>query len=138
MNTEAQNFLTALDSTERPAMPFNIDTIIETEAEEVERLSRSPVGSLNHTLSTLPVTLFAAEVEGRIIELPGKDIAVVPYRNSGATPRDRVPGEKIRRNGSWWACVVVRSAHPAYPVGGHHLSIPEAELVRGREVPLAD
>ena len=36
MNTEAQNFLTAIDSTERPAMPFNIDTIIETEAEEAE------------------------------------------------------------------------------------------------------
>lgn len=117
---------------------------IETAEQERERLARAPEGSKSHALSQLPVTI-EGWPEDLVIELPWAEmgltdephrVVVVPFRYS---PDSRPEGETDtalphRRHAGWWDCIVVASDHPSYPVGGHRLSIPTAELVRGKRV----
>lgn len=115
---------------------------IETEAQERDRLALAPEGSLNHFLSSLPAIL-SAWPEGLVVELPQQFpengvIVVVPVAYS---PETRAEGAEEptprRRHGGWWTCIVVHSTHASYPVGGHRLSIPAAEIHRGRQLDLA-
>ncbi|MDO4254331.1 MAG: hypothetical protein Q4C81_04175 [Kocuria sp.] len=115
---------------------------IETAEQERERLAQSPEGSLNHELSKLPVTI-EGWPQDLVIELPwqatergsGHRVVVVPIEYRGDS---RLEGEEEaaprKRHSGWWACAVVTSDHPSYPVGGHRLSIPSAELARGKQI----
>ena len=112
------------------------DSIMESEQEEVERLAQAPEGSLLRHLSTLPVNI-RGDLRGRIIEVPEKDggrIVVVPFDTSGSASRRS--DDRLQRHGLWWEVAVVQSDHLSYPVGGHHLVMSEAELVRGHIVGL--
>jgi hypothetical protein len=115
-----------------------LDKILETPDEEVARLAAAPDGSKSHWLAGLPVLISAADLKGLVIELPvhhgDRRIVVVPVENRGDSSREahRAKTGKIRRNGAWWQVIVVASDHPSYPVGGYDLTVPEAELVRGR------
>lgn len=109
----------------------------ETPEQEVARLNSASEGSKLHALSTLPVTI-KEWPQDLVIELPwqatGHRVAVVPIKyHTSPQPADEVP--RRRYDGSW-DCVVVASDHPSYPVGGFHLSIPAAELVRGEKIDL--
>jgi len=108
--------------------------LFETPEVEVARLAEAPVGSLNHSLSLLPVNI-KGWLEDLMIELPlfaGPDrshtVIVVPFERY--KDQDDEPLPKRRHRGHW-RCIVVDSDHPSYPVGGHRLSIPESQLVRG-------
>lgn len=122
-----------------------LDKILETPEEEVARLASAPEGSKSHWLAGLPVLLSAGSLKGLVIELPVQlsaaghrdhRIVVVPVENRGDSSREdhRARTGKIRRHGAWWQVIVVASDHPAYPVGGYDLTVPEAELVRGRQL----
>lgn len=110
----------------------------ESPEQEQTRLASAPAGSINHALSQLPVTI-AEWPQDKLVELPWAAIkrfdgrivvVVVPVAYSA----DATEHSPRRRFGGAWECVVVHSDHPAYPVGGHRLSIPAAEIARGREV----
>lgn len=112
---------------------------LETPEQERERLAQAPEGSLNHQLSQLPVTVDEWP-EDLVIELPstvtsGHRLVVVPieYRGDGRPEGEAEPLPRKRHSG-WWACAVVATEHPDYRVGGHRLSIPAAELARGRKI----
>lgn len=115
---------------------------IETEAQERQRLALAPEGSLNRFLSSLPETI-TAWPEGLVVELPQQFpengvIVVVPVAYSPETKDEGAEEATPRhRHGGWWTCVVVHSTHASYPVGGHKLSIPGAEIHRGRQLDLA-
>lgn len=95
---------------------------LETTEQERERLARSPEGSQNHRLSTLPVNIHRCP-KGLLIELPWSHrVVVVPIefrpplqpagrRSSADAPRRRFDGS--------WTCAVVASEHASYPVGGY-------------------
>lgn len=116
---------------------------IETEEQERERLAQAPEGSLNHELSKLPVTI-TGWLQDLLIELPWKAtergehrVVVVPIEYHGETcPAGEQEQLPRKRHAGWWTCAVVASDHPSYPVGGHRLSIPTAELVRGTQIKL--
>lgn len=127
------------------AFKSTFDHIRETPEEEKVRLAAAPRGSTNHGLSLLPVNIDKG-LEGVIVKLPklplvdgtlsGHTMIVSPVKRSaesGSVRDARVErGEKpYLRNEGYWECIVVASDHPSYPVGGHRLSISEAELVRG-------
>ncbi|GAA4924432.1 hypothetical protein [Nesterenkonia rhizosphaerae] len=118
--------------------PVKWPRLIETEEEEVARLARFPQGSTWHELSKLPVLINEPEVRHLLIELPvansdGHRMVVVPTVGSRATP---VEGEenKLQRYGTHWECAIVASDHPRYPVQGYRISVPEAQLRRGRRL----
>lgn len=104
---------------------------------EVARLAAAPAGSLNHELSKLPVNI-EGDLLDLMIELPRTQnryehttLIVVPFRfDKGADQNEALP---FKRNTGWWDCIVVASDDPVYPQGGHRLSIPAAELVRGKQ-----
>lgn len=128
---------------------------IETAEQERQRLAQSPEGSINHELSTLPVTI-ESWPQDLLIELPWQAtehgdhrVVVVPIEFRGesrpegtarragtAGPEDDAEAPPRKRHSGWWACAVVASDHPSYPVGGHQLSIPAAELARGKRIEL--
>lgn len=105
------------------------------EAPEVEaaRLAEAPVGSKSHSLSFLPVNI-QGPLDDLMIEMPRMEgsehtIVVVPFeRYKDAEEEREMP---FKRHRGSWRCIVVASDHPSYPVGGHRLSVSEAELVRG-------
>lgn len=107
--------------------------IFEAPEAEVARLAEAPAGSTSHALSLLPVNILGP-LDDLMIELPQKDngaehrIVVVPYQRYKDDEKQSTP---FKRHRGWWACIVVASNHPSYPVGGHRLAISEAELVRG-------
>lgn len=123
-------------------MPFI--EIFEAPELEVARLANAPVGSQNHTLSTLPVNILGP-LDDLMIELPretngGHTIVVLPMDRYKESREER--GEMpYKRNHGTWRAIVVASNHPSYPVGGHRLAVPESELVRGTvrtlEIPAA-
>lgn len=100
---------------------------------EVARLAAAPVGSTDHGLSTLPVTI-DGHLGDRVIELPqlpgaeGRRIVVIPYQYSAGAHRESLP---YPLHDGYWSCIVVASNDPTYKVGGHRLHISEHELVRG-------
>jgi hypothetical protein len=108
------------------------------EAPEVEaaRLAESPAGSINHSLSSMPVNIHGF-LEDLMIEMPHRDdaqhtIIVVPFeRYKDIVDADAEPVVPIRLHTGTWRCIVVASDHPSYPVGGHRIAVSEAELVRG-------
>ena len=116
----------------------------ETAEQEAQRLAQSPEGSANHELSKLPVTI-EQWPQDLLIELPwhatergsGHRVVVVPIEYRGEA---RIEGEEEprprKRHAGWWNCAVVASDHPSYPVGGYRLSIPAAELARGKRIEL--
>ncbi|MFD9602001.1 hypothetical protein [Streptomyces sp. NPDC059970] len=119
---------------------------IETEDQEQARLAQAPEGSLNHYLSTLPVTI-AEWPKDLLVELPWEPprtdqsfrVVVVPIEfRKDALPEgvEEEPLPRKRHSGSWM-CVVVFSDHPSYPVGGFRIDVPAAEIARGRKVDLA-
>jgi len=113
-------------------------SLFEAPEAEVARLAAAPVGSINHTMSLLPVKIHSF-LQDLMIELPQKPgvngpaepytIVVVPFLRH-ASSRDVMPAPMELHRGSW-DCIVVASDHPAYHVGGHRLNVSEAELVRG-------
>lgn len=122
-------------------MAFRPVELFETAEQEVARLAAAPVGSIYHGLSNLPVNI-SGNLEGQIVRLPrlpyvdgtvsDRTIVVVPAEySSSQRNRSKGSGAPFRRHSGHWKCVVVYSDHPRYPVGGHVLSIPEAEIVRG-------
>jgi len=103
---------------------------------EVARLANAPEGSLNHALSKLPVNI-EEDLLDLMIELPqvpGRErttMIVVPFHFSkDSSQNEHLP---FKRHTGWWDCIVVASNDPVYPQGGHRLSIPAAELVRGKK-----
>ncbi|KIA73465.1 hypothetical protein ANMWB30_23920 [Arthrobacter sp. MWB30] len=103
---------------------------------EAARLAQSPVGSLNHILSTMPVNIHGDLLE-KVIELPqfndepaGK-VIVVPIERHPYKPAEEADDLLLRRYNCSWTCIVIASSHPGYIVGGYRLSIPEHQLVRG-------
>lgn len=119
---------------------------IETAEQEQARLAQAPEGSINHYLSTLPVT-----VEGwpkdLVVELPWEPprtdrpyrVVVVPIEFRKDALPDGVEEEPLprKRHSGSWLCAVVFSDHPSYPVGGFRIDVPAAEIARGRKVDLA-
>jgi hypothetical protein len=113
------------------------DSLIETEAEETARLVRSPLGSLNHDLSAMPVTI-REDLHGLVVKIQmpddeGRSLTVVPVEHcvSGHFAAD---GIRRRRNDGYWKCIVIASDMRTYVVGGYDLSIPESQLVRGERI----
>jgi hypothetical protein len=116
---------------------------IETAEQERTRLAQAPAGSRNHELSKLPVTIHQWP-QDLLIELPwqatergGQHVVVVPFEFRGESrPAGEEEAESLprRRHSGHWACAVVASDHPSYPVGGHRLSISSAELARGTRI----
>ncbi|MFK0244528.1 hypothetical protein ACIQUM_07505 [Amycolatopsis azurea] len=116
-------------------------SFFESDEQERERLAEAPEGSSCHSLSQLPVTI-REWPQDLIVALPwaalGRSdhhVAVVPIRFSPAS-RPEGPGEGLlrKRYTGAWECVVVASDHPQYPIGGHRLSIPAAEIARGTKI----
>lgn len=100
---------------------------------EVARLAAAPEGSTNHRLSKLPVNI-TGPLDDLLIELPSTTaddhtLVVVPFRRDRDDEPRTLP---MKRHRGFWACIVVASNHPSYPVGGHRLNISESELVRGK------
>lgn len=118
---------------------------IETEEQERARLAQAPEGSLNHYLSTLPVTIDGWPKD-LLVELPWQQrtdqahrVVVVPIEfRTDALPEgaDEEPLPRKLHSGSW-LCAVVFSNHPDYPVGGFRIDVPDAQIARGRKVDLA-
>lgn len=105
---------------------------------EVARLAESPVTSINHTLSTLPVNI-EGDLQDLMIQMPrmGADdthtMIVVPFLRV-KLHADEIAAQRVlphKRHTGWWTCLVVASDNPSYPVGGYRISVPEAQLVRG-------
>ncbi|MBK3584122.1 hypothetical protein JHN49_10425 [Streptomyces sp. MBT57] len=119
--------------------------LIETEEQERARLAQAPEGSLNHYLSTLPVTIDEWPKD-LLVELPWQQrtdrahrVVVVPIEfRKDALPEgaDEEPLPRKLHSGSW-LCAVVFSNHPDYPVGGFRIDVPDAQIARGRKVDLA-
>ncbi|MFI1408840.1 hypothetical protein ACH4Y0_02705 [Streptomyces sp. NPDC020707] len=119
---------------------------IETAEQEQARLAQAPEGSINHYLSTLPVTI-EGWPKDLVIELPWQPprtdhsyrVVVVPIEFRNDPLPEGVEEEPLPRklhSGSW-TCAVVHSNHPSYPVGGYRIVVPAAELVRSRRINLA-
>lgn len=123
--------------------------LFESDAEEASRLAQAPIGSIDHCLSLLPVTL-AHPARHHLIELPQRKVRNGPRETAGAHPDceadyrivvlpvTRHPGRTdscvpSRHDGSW-DCRIVASDHPSYPVGGHDICCSESELRRGQIV----
>lgn len=110
--------------------------LFEAPEAEVARLAEAPEGSKTHALSLLPVNILGP-LDDLMIELPleagwNLTVVVVPFKRVQRSEEERANREMpFRRHDGWWDCIVIASDHPSYPVGGHRLSIPEAELVRG-------
>lgn len=119
---------------ERPTI-MAFKTNFETHEAEAARLAQAPEGSTNHALSKLPVNIHQI-IQDLMIELPsfGGDpkhtIVVVPFdcHPYGGKDDSTLPRRRYNRG---WSCIVVVSNHPSYPVGGHRISLPEYQLVRG-------
>jgi hypothetical protein len=116
---------------------------IETLEQERERLEQSPPGSLNHSLSALPVTIeewpqdLVIELPWRATERGEHRVVVVPIDYHGeASSAGEEEALPHKRHSGWWTCAVVASDHPSYPVGGHRLSISAAEIARGARIAL--
>lgn len=119
---------------------------IETEEQERARLAQAPEGSLNHYLSTLPVTIDEWPKD-LLVELPGSSrartrsyrIVVVPIEFREEALPEGVEEEPLprKRHSGAWMCAVVFSDHPDYPASGFRIDVPAAEIVRGRKVDLA-
>ncbi|MFC8125468.1 hypothetical protein [Streptomyces sp. NPDC057302] len=119
---------------------------IETEEQEQARLAQAPDGSLNHYLSTLPVTI-EEWPKDLLVELPwapphtGRPyrVVAVPIEFRGDALPEGVEEEPLprKRHSGSWTCAVVYSNHPSYPVGGYRIVVPAAELARGRRIDLA-
>ncbi|MGW3973853.1 hypothetical protein ACWEFD_31760 [Streptomyces ardesiacus] len=119
---------------------------IETEEQERARLARAPEGSTNHYLSILPVTI-EEWPKDLVVELPWEPprtdqpyrIVVVPIEFRNDRPIEGMEEEPLprKRHSGSWTCAVVYSTHPSYPVGGHRIVVPAAELARGRRIDLA-
>lgn len=109
----------------------------ETAEQERERLASAATGSKTHTLSMLPVTILEWPQDLRATGESEYRVVVVPFQfraeTGPAVGRQREPWPRKRHSGSW-DCIVVASDHPAYPVGGHRLSIPTIEIVRGTQI----
>lgn len=121
--------------------------LVETAEQEQARLAASPEGSINHSLSLLPVRI-QEYPKDLLIKLPWSNvdageryvIVVVPVRytpDARPTSIDMTPARPAHRHPGSWECAVVASDHPWYPVGGHRVSISGAELARGERIDLA-
>uniref|UniRef100_A0AAU2UVR5 Uncharacterized protein n=1 Tax=Streptomyces sp. NBC_00003 TaxID=2903608 RepID=A0AAU2UVR5_9ACTN len=118
---------------------------IETAEQEQARLAQAPAGSINHYLSTLPVTI-EGWPKDLVVELPWQPprtdqsyrFVVVPIDFRKDLLPEGVEEEPLprKRHSGSWTCAVVYSNHPSYPVGGHRVIVPAAELARGRKVDL--
>ncbi|MEU9599745.1 hypothetical protein AB0E06_23395 [Streptomyces sp. NPDC048109] len=119
---------------------------VETEEQERTRLAQAPEGSLNHYLSTLPVTIDEWPRD-LVVELPWEQprtdqsyrVVVVPIEFRKDLLSEGVEEEPLprKRHSGSWTCAVVYSNHPSYPVGGYRIVVPAAELARGRRIDLA-
>ncbi|MCM2392624.1 hypothetical protein [Streptomyces albipurpureus] len=119
---------------------------IETEEQERARLAQAPEGSLNHYLSTLPLTINEWPKD-LLVELPWQQprtdrayrVVVVPIEFRKDTLPEGVEEEPLprKRHSGSWMCAVVFSDHPSYPVGGFRIDLPAAEIARGRKVDLS-
>ncbi|MFJ5071700.1 hypothetical protein ACIQC7_35320 [Kitasatospora sp. NPDC088556] len=120
---------------------------IETEEQERARLAQAPEGSLNHYLSTLPVTIDEWPKD-LLVELPRQQphtdrayhVVVVPIEFRKDTLPEGVEEEPLprKRHSGSWMCAVVFSDHPDYPAGGFRIDVPGAQIARGRKVDLAE
>ncbi|MFJ6484230.1 MULTISPECIES: hypothetical protein [unclassified Streptomyces] len=119
---------------------------IETEEQERTRLAQADEGSLNHYLSTLPVTI-EEWPKDLLVELPRQQprthqayrVVVVPIEfREEALPggAEEEPLPRKRHSGAW-TCAVVFSDDPDHPAGGFRIDVPTAEIVRGRKIDLA-
>ncbi|UQA91313.1 hypothetical protein [Streptomyces halobius] len=120
---------------------------IETAEQEQDRLAQAPEGSINHYLSTLPVTV-EGWLKDLVVELPWEPqrtdrpyrVVVVPIEFRKDALPDGVEEEPLprKRHSGSWTCAVVYSDHPSYPVGGYRIVVPAAELARGRKIDLVE
>ncbi|MEU7156054.1 hypothetical protein AB0A98_06365 [Streptomyces chrestomyceticus] len=119
---------------------------IETEDQERARLAQAPEDSLNHYLSTLPVTIDEWPKD-LLVRLPWQPprtdqayrVIVVPIDfRKDALPEgvEEEPLPRKRHSGSWM-CAVVFSDHPSYPAGGFRIDVTATEIARGRKIDLS-
>lgn len=114
-----------------------IDTY-ETEEQEAARLAASPVGSKNHTLSKLPVTMREHPLH-LLVKLPTQawaDHHVIVFVEEPRSGGMHFNDQNLRQRTISYVCSVVASDHPDYPVGGHKIIVPVTELRRGLKVDL--
>lgn len=115
--------------------------LVETVEQERDRLAQSPEGSINHALSKLPITIpewpkdLLLELPWAATERSTHRVVVVPidFRRDSRPQGEEETTLRQRHSGSW-ACAVVASDHPSYPVGGYRIIVSAAELARGRKV----
>jgi hypothetical protein len=111
--------------------------MVEEPEVEAARLAEAPIGSTLHELSKLPVNiheyLMDLLIEVPLLGHPSHKVIVVPIDSHRYVDVAREPLVfPMRRYDGAWTCAVVSSNHKSYPVGGHRISIPEAQLVRGK------
>lgn len=112
-------------------MAFKFSNIMETEAEEKLRLFRS--GFQN--LAQREVRIKKSELKGSIVSLcdhKGKlngITVVITNRVTSDKSRTLDDGRYLRYDGHYIG-VVVSSTNESYPVGGHDLSLWEADIRR--------
>ncbi|WP_327357765.1 hypothetical protein [Streptomyces sp. NBC_01304] len=120
---------------------------IETAEQEQARLAQAPKSSINHYLSTLPVTI-EGWPKDLVVELPWQQprtdqpyrVVVVPIEFREDLLPDGVEEKSLprKRHSGSWTCAVVFSDHPSYPVGGYRIVVTAAELARGQRIDLAE
>lgn len=120
-----------------------LDRFFEPREAEIARLASAPERSINHQLSKLPVNI-QGWIQDQLIVMPNVALDPDSYRRIVVVPMTFHPGDKQdealprRRNTGSWDCIVVASQDERYPVGGHRICVPEAQLVRGTIATIAE
>lgn len=101
----------------------------ESIEEEKTRLSKSPVRSINYTLSQLPVNYKGLIHKGLVVSMPFNENMVVVVKDiiSGGTQK-----EGVTLNNEEYSAIIVASDNRAYPVGGTDISVSASEIRRGK------
>lgn len=129
-------------------MAFVSTSLFETPEQEVARLSAAEPGSRLHQLSQLPVLTPGVIAKGQIFTLPA--LGRMGDTNTGdngqpleltvviAAVNDRVGQRKELpyKHDASYDCIVVKSNHSSYPVGGYNIVAYEEELRRAHPVTL--
>lgn len=128
-------------------MAFKSIKLFESFEDEQARLTKAPEGSAARFWSTLPERI-TGWPRGVVVALPNqhdsKSVVVVPVEYSPShheqeqreLPVEEREAGPLRRPDGSWKCIVLASDDPRYPLGGHDLSIPHVEIIRG--VPLTE
>lgn len=112
----------------------------ETPEAAAARLAESPMDSINHEISKLPITIETI-LTGQIIEIPkeyffedNESVIVTPLERHA---RKQPEGETHLLNHASWDCRVIGGNSEIYQPGCWDVNLDEAVLVRGRQITLS-